>query len=117
MRSTASIIPLLPPSRTAHSMVCSAESHMKTRIAAALFLFLLINSGYIAAYPAASLFYMGNVVSHLAAGLLLMAVALGAVKRYPREGGAFLAAGLAAVFLVAQGNTLDHRGILWIHIC
>ena len=79
---------------------------MKTRIAAALFLFLLINSGYIAAYPAASLFYMGNVVAHLAAGLVLMAVALVAVKRYPREGGVFLAAGLVAVFLVAQGNTL-----------
>src|ERR1700722_14957687 len=116
MRSTASIIPLLPPSRTAHSMVCSAESHMKTRIAAALFIFLLINSGYIAAYPAPSLFYMGNVVAHLAAGLLLMGAALWAVKRYPRESGAFLADGLVAVFLVARGNTLDHRSILWVHI-
>src|SRR5580700_4959930 len=116
MRSTASIFPLLPPPRAAHSMVCSAESNMKTRIAAALFIFLLINSGYIAAYPAPSLFYMGNVVAHLAVGLLLMAAALWAVKRYPREGGAFLAAGLAAVYLVARGNTLDHRGVLWLHI-
>jgi hypothetical protein len=49
---------------------------MKTRIAAALFIFLAINSGYIAAYPAPSLFYMGNVVAHLAVGLLLMAAAL-----------------------------------------
>ena len=89
---------------------------MKTRIAAALFLFLLINSGYIAAYPAPSLFYMGNVVAHLAVGLLLMVVALLAVKRYPRESGAFLASGLAAVFLVVWGNTLDHRSILWLHI-
>src|ERR1017187_9093749 len=32
-----------------------AEPNMKIRIAAALFIFLLINSGYIAAYPAASL--------------------------------------------------------------
>jgi Flp pilus assembly protein TadD len=89
---------------------------MKTRIAAALFIFLLINSGYIAAYPAPSLFYMGNVVAHLAVGLLLMAAALWAVKRYPRESGAFLAAGLAAVFLVLRGNTLDHRSVLWLHI-
>src|ERR1700722_16580468 len=116
MRSTASIIPLLPPSRTARSIVCSAESLMKTRIAAALFIFLLVNSGYIAAYPAPSLFYMGNVVAHLAVGLLLMVAALWAVKRYPRESGAFLAAGLVAVFLVLQGNTLDHRSILWVHI-
>src|ERR1035438_7651120 len=69
---------------------------MKTRIAAALFVFLLINSGYLAAYPAASLFYMGNVVAHLAVGLLLMVAAAWAVKRYPLESGAFLAAGLVA---------------------
>ena len=85
--------------------------------AAALFVFLLVNSGYIAAYPAATLFYMGNVVAHLAVGLLLMAAALGAVKRYPAESGVFLAAGTVALFLVAKGNTLDHRAILWLHIC
>src|ERR1035441_10462533 len=78
---------------------------MKTRIAAALFVFLLINSGYLAAYPAASLFYMGNVVAHLAVGLLLMVAAAWAVKRYPLESGAFLAAGLVAAFLLAKGNT------------
>jgi hypothetical protein len=89
---------------------------MKTRIAAALFIFLLINSGYIGAYPAPSLFYMGNVVAHLAVGLLLMVAALWAVKRYPRESGAFLTAGLVAVFLVLRGNTLDHRNVLWLHI-
>ena len=90
---------------------------MKTRIAAALFIFLLINSGYIAAYPAASLFFMGNVVAHLAVGLLLMVAAARAVVRYPLESGAFLAAGLMAAFLLAKGNTLDHRGILRVHIC
>ena len=89
---------------------------MKVRIAAALFVFLLLNSGYLAAYPAASLFYMGNVVAHLGAGLLLMAAAAWALKRYPREGGAFLAAGCVALPLVFIGNTLDHRYILWLHI-
>lgn len=54
-----------------------------------MFVFLLLNSGYLAAYPAASLFYMGNVVAHLGAGLLLMAAAAWALKRYPREGGVF----------------------------
>src|ERR1017187_552450 len=90
---------------------------MKTRIVAALFVFLLINSGYIAAYPAASLFYMGNVVAHLAVGLLLMAAAAWSVKRYPRESGVFLVAGLVAMFLVVRGNTFDHPAILWLHIC
>ncbi len=89
---------------------------MRGRLPAALFLFLLINSGYLAAYPAPTLFYVGNVVVHLALGLLLMAPALWALKRYPRESGAFLAAGLSALFLMARGNTLDHRAILWLHI-
>ena len=90
---------------------------MKIRIAAALFVFLLINSGYIAAYPSATLFYMGNVVAHLAVGILLMVAAAWAAKRYPTESSAFLAAGVVALLLVAKGNTLDHRGILWLHIC
>jgi len=38
---------------------------MKARFTAALFVFLLVNSGYLAAFPAASLFYMGNVLAHL----------------------------------------------------
>jgi len=89
---------------------------MKARLPAALFVFLLIDSGYLVAYPAASLFYMGNVLAHLAVGLALMIAAAWAAKRYPRESGAFLAAGLVAVVLVVKGNTLDHRAILWLHI-
>jgi hypothetical protein len=89
---------------------------MKARLPAALFIFLLINSGYLAAYPAASLFYMGNVLAHLAVGLALMIAAAWAATRYPRECGAFLAAGLVAAVLVVKGNTLDHRAILWLHI-
>ena len=54
---------------------------MKIRLVAVLFLFLLVNSGYIAAYPSATLFYMGNVVAHLAVGLVLMGAAAWAWKR------------------------------------
>ena len=89
---------------------------MKARIVAALFVFLLLNSGYLAAYPAASLFYMANVMAHLGVGLLLMVAALWSLKRYPREGGAFLAAGCVALPLVVIGNTFDHRPLLWLHI-
>src|SRR5437764_944585 len=77
---------------------------------------LLINSAYIAAFPSATVFYVANVVLHLVLGLGLMAAAAFAIKRYPREGGAFLAAGLPAIYLVIRGNTLDHRWILWLHI-
>ena len=89
---------------------------VKGRVAAALFVFLLAASGYVFAFPAASLFYMGMVVAHLLVGLLLMAVAARTVRRYPRESGAFLAAGVPALFLVARGNTFDHRWVLWLHI-
>ncbi len=45
---------------------------------------LIVNSGYLVAFPRASVFYMANVLLHLALGLALMAVAAGFVKRYPR---------------------------------
>ena len=97
-------------------MITYASLAMRARLAPGLFLFLLINSGYIAAFPAASLFYMGNVVAHLAVGLALMCVAVRFAPRYPRESGVFLVTGAVALFLVASGNTLDHRSILWLHI-
>ena len=78
--------------------------------------FLIINSGYLAAFPSATVFYMLNVVLHLGVGLALMTAAVLLARRYPRECGAFLAAGLPAVFLTVRGNTFDHRWILWLHI-
>jgi len=77
---------------------------------------LILNSGYIAAFPSATVFFMANVVLHLALGVVLMAAALVLIKRYPGACGAFLAAGLPALFLVFRGNTLDHRAILWLHV-
>jgi len=80
------------------------------------FALLLVNSAYIAAFPSATVFYVGNVVLHLGLGLALMIAAGFAIRRYPREGGAFLAAGLPALYLVLRGNTLDHRWVLWLHV-
>src|ERR1051326_4745308 len=45
-----------------------------------------------------------------------MAAALPLARRYPREAGAFVLAGLPALYLAVQGNTLDHRWVLWLHI-
>jgi Tfp pilus assembly protein PilF len=77
---------------------------------------LLVNSGYLAGFPRATVFYMANVVLHLALGAALMVCAALLARRYPRESGAFLLAGLPALYLAVRGNTHDHRWILWLHI-
>ena len=82
----------------------------------AALILLIANSGYIAAFPRPTVFYMANVVLHLALGVGLMAAALPLARRYPREAGAFVLAGLPALYLAVQGNTLDHRWVLWLHI-
>ena len=86
------------------------------RLAGAGFGLLLINSGYLAAFPQANLFYVGNVILHLGLGLALMAGAVFALKRYPAVSGAILAAGAPALYLAVRGNTLAHRWVLWLHI-
>ncbi|MGB9456444.1 MAG: tetratricopeptide repeat protein [Bryobacteraceae bacterium] len=77
---------------------------------------LIVNSGYLVAFPRANILYMANAVLHLALGLALMAAAAGFVKKYPRPAGAFLLAGLPALYLVFFGNTRDHRLVLWLHV-
>ena len=59
---------------------------------------------------------MANVLLHLGIGLALMALSVVWVRRHPVECGAFLLAGLPAIFLAVRGNTLDHRWALWAHI-
>jgi tetratricopeptide (TPR) repeat protein len=77
---------------------------------------LIVNSGYLAGFPSATVFYMANVVLHLVVGLALMGAAAFLLRRYPRESGAFLAAGLPALVLAVRGNTFDLHLILWLHI-
>jgi hypothetical protein len=77
---------------------------------------LIVNSGYLIAFPRASVFYMANVVLHLALGSALMAVAAFFVKRHPQPAGGFLLSGLPALYLVFYGNTRDHHFVLWLHI-
>src|ERR1019366_4780659 len=89
---------------------------MTKRIAGIALGVLLVNSAYIAAFPEASIFYMGNVLLHLGLGLGLMVLALWWARRHPVECGAFLLAGLPALYLAVRGNTIDHRWALWSHI-
>jgi tetratricopeptide (TPR) repeat protein len=89
---------------------------MTKRVAGIALLILIVNSAYLAAFAQPSIFYMGNVLLHLALGLALMVLALLWVRRYPWECGAFLLAGLPALYLAVRGNTMDHRWALWSHI-
>ncbi len=77
---------------------------------------MILNSAYLAAFAQATIFYMGNVVLHLALGLVLMVLAVLWASQFPRERAVFLLAGLPAVFLAVRGNTVDHRWALWAHI-
>ena len=45
----------------------------RSRLIGAGFLLLLVNSGWLWAFPAANLFYVGNVLAHLGLGVLLIA--------------------------------------------
>jgi tetratricopeptide (TPR) repeat protein len=86
------------------------------RICFAGLLILAINGAYLFSFSQATLFYEANVLLHLALGVALTVVAFFALRRYPVAAGTFIAAALPALFLVFKGNTLDHRGILWVHI-
>lgn len=87
---------------------------MKNRFAFVLLCALLLNTAYIAAFAEPTVFYMGNVLAHLAGGLLLTVVAFWA---FPRSISIVLAvAALAGLYLAWFGNTFDQRWILWTHI-
>ena len=80
------------------------------------FLLLMVNSGYLAAFAQASIFYEANVLLHLGLGLILTIAAVVLLRRYPWAGGVFVVAALPALYLVFRGNTYDERAVLWAHI-
>jgi tetratricopeptide (TPR) repeat protein len=89
---------------------------------AIFFLVLLVNTGYVAAFSTASVFYMANVLLHLALGLALAIALLTVVRRAGLASGAPVAMGfflLALVFgavLVWVGNIHANAWILGSHI-
>ena len=86
------------------------------RYAGILLVLLLINTAYIAAFASPTIFYMGNVVLHLALGVALGIMLLWFIRRMPVAGSLFLVAALAGVFLAVRGNTTPHRWVLQAHI-
>jgi tetratricopeptide (TPR) repeat protein len=59
-----------------------------SKLAAAGWLVLLVNTAYLAAFPSPTLFYMGNAVLHLALGLALTVAAVVLWRRGARAAGA-----------------------------
>jgi tetratricopeptide (TPR) repeat protein len=99
---------------------------MKTRSLgywiALLFLALLVNTGYVAAFSSATIFYMTNVLGHVVLGAVLTIALLFVLRRSGLLRGAPLAVGflvLAFVFgaiLTYAGNVRGNAWILWSHI-
>jgi Tfp pilus assembly protein PilF len=94
-----------------------------TRWIAALFLLLLVNTAYLAAFATPTVFYMANVLLHLVLGVVLAVAGAAVLWRRPelRTGltaavalfGIALAAGL---WLTFAGNVFQYRWVLWAHI-
>jgi tetratricopeptide (TPR) repeat protein len=78
-------------------------------------LLLLANSVYIWAVHPPTIFYMANVLLHLALGTVLALAALFLVRRNPLFC-VLIAAGAFGLYLAIAGNTSNHKIVLWIHI-
>jgi tetratricopeptide (TPR) repeat protein len=89
---------------------------------AILFIVLLVNTAYVAAFSSATIFYMSNVLAHVVLGTLLTVAAGLGLRKSGVLKGAPLAVGflfLAFVFgavLTYAGNIHDNRWILWAHV-
>src|SRR4051812_37861720 len=90
---------------------------------AALFVVLLVNSAYIAAFASPTIFYMSNVLGHLVLGVILAVAFAVLLARRPdlRPGVVpaavlFLIALAAGIWLSVAGNVRAHRPVLWAHV-
>src|SRR5579884_2008178 len=82
------------------------------------FLVLLVNTAYIAAFAEPTIFYMSNVLLHVALGLAVLAVffASGLGGRFRLPITLFTISSVLALYLIAAGNTRNHRLVLYAHI-
>ena len=88
------------------------------------FLFLLVNSGYLVSFGEPTLFYISNVLLHVAVGVLLVIPFVGFVSRrftgmsiMGKGGVIFLAVGGASGgYLMVVGATTPNRWLLVVHI-
>ncbi|HBY59530.1 MAG TPA: hypothetical protein DEH78_06885 [Solibacterales bacterium] len=92
---------------------------MLNRIVGALFLFLLLNSVYLAAFASPTIFYMTNVILHVVAG---MAAAAGYVwllvkqPRYRNVAAGFLLIGAVLGAYLVERNLQQAKPVLLAHV-
>ena len=84
--------------------------------AAALFILLLLNTAYIAAFVSPTIFYMASVLLHLVLGVLLLAALPLIWRKFPVAGAFYLVAAGLGIFLAVRGNVTDNRWALNAHI-
>ncbi len=80
-----------------------------------LLIVTVLNAAYVAAAPSATVFYIANVVLHLALGAATVIWLAFTYRRSPKLIPLALA-GVLGVYLIFAGATTDHRAILWAHI-
>jgi hypothetical protein len=88
------------------------------RLLAILFVLLVLNSAYIAAFATPSVFYMANVLLHVLLGVAVLAGFLWmiAARPFPKWLTALLLGGaLEGVWLTLKGAVHDQRYVLWSH--
>ncbi len=89
---------------------------------AVLFLALLANTGYVAAFSSPTVFYMTNVLGHVVVGAVLAIASLFVLRRSrvlsdaPAAAGFLLLAFIFGAILTYAGNVRDNAWILWSHI-
>src|SRR5687767_15110579 len=84
------------------------------KLAAIIFIALLVNTAYIGAFAEPSIFYMGNVLLHLALGVL--AAVLG-IRYLPKPYWIVAAVVVATgAFLTWSGAILPNQKVFWTHI-
>jgi Flp pilus assembly protein TadD len=76
---------------------------------------LLLNAGYVAALPSATIFYVANVLLHVVLGVAGTALLCWQWRRSPQTV-LLLASAVLGGFLLLQGATLPHRWALWNHV-
>jgi Tetratricopeptide repeat/Cytochrome c554 and c-prime len=96
-----------------------SRSDKISKIAAIVGVLLVLNSAYIWAFKSATMFYMANVLMHIALGFISIPLALFVLRKLHRAnlaGVLFLVAGAIGVYLIFHGNLRGDRPILLAHV-
>src|SRR5271157_1812235 len=89
------------------------------KLAAFIFILLILNSAYLLAFKSPTLTYMGSVVLHLALGLLLIPFAI--ILLWKQRSAlvpatTFVVAGAIGIYLMIHGNLRKDELVLYAHI-